>query len=85
MIEVIFFIAMVAIVVVMLVAVPALTITIPTDVASTLISICQVASYLLPIKLLMPLVLFSFTFNTFRFLWSVFVRVKSFIPTGGSS
>lgn len=80
MVETIFIIAMVSIVVVMLIAVPALTITIPSGIANTLISICSTACYLLPIKLLMPLILFSFTFTTFRFVWSVFLRVKSFIP-----
>lgn len=84
MVQTIFVIAMVGIIVVLLVAIPVLSISIPSGVAETLISICQVSAYFLPIKLLMPLVLFSFTFHTFRFLWSVFLRVKSFIPMGGN-
>ena len=83
MIETIFIVAMVAIVVTMLIAVPALSISIPVGIADTLISVCKMACYLFPIKLLMPLVLFSFSVTTFRFVWSVFLRVKSFIPTGG--
>lgn len=84
MIEVIFCVAMVLLVVGLLVAVPSLSISIPANIASTLLEICKGACYLLPIKLLMPIVLFSFTFNAFRFLWSVFLRVKSFIPSGGA-
>lgn len=82
MVQTLFIIAMVSIVVVMLIAIPTLSISIPVGIASTLISICKLSAYLLPIKLLMPLVLFSFTFHTFRFVWAVFLRVKSFIPGG---
>ncbi len=84
MVQTLFIIAMVSIVVVMLVAIPTLSISIPAGIANTLISICKLSAYLLPVKLLMPLILFSFTFHTFRFVWSVFLRVKSFIPMGGN-
>lgn len=83
MVQTIFIIAMVSIVVVMLVSVPALSITIPVGIADTLISVCSMAGYLLPIKLLMPIILFELSFHTFRFVWAVFLRVKSFIPMGG--
>lgn len=82
MIETIFALAMVLLALTLLIAVPSLTISIPSSVATTLISICKMSAYLLPIKLLMPIIIFSFSFHTFRFLWSVFLRVKSFIPMG---
>ena len=78
MVEVIFFLVVIAVLIVLLIAVPSLSITIPSNIATTLISICKTASYLLPIKLLMPLIIFSFAFNTFIFSWAVFLRVKSF-------
>lgn len=81
MVETIFTIAVILIVVGLLVAVPVFTIEIPTGVATTLISVCKSACYLLPIKLLMPIIIASFSYHTFRFLWSVFLRVKSFLPT----
>lgn len=82
-IETIFIVAMVVIVVGLLITVPSLSITIPSGVATTLISVCEVSAYLLPIKILMPIIVFSFTYHTFRFVWSVFLRVKSFIPSSG--
>lgn len=85
MIQTIFVIAMVVIAIGLLIAVPTLSISIPSSVASTLLSVCANASYLLPIKLLMPIVFFELSFQTFRFLWSIFLRVKSFIPMGGGN
>lgn len=85
MVETIFTIAVVLIAVALLVAVPVFTIEIPTGVAATLISICKSACYLLPIKLLMPIIIASFSYHTFRFLWAVFLRVKSFLPIGGGT
>lgn len=85
MIQTIFIVAMVVIAIGLLVSVPVLSISIPASVASSLISICQVSAYLLPIKLLMPIIIFSFSFHTFKFLWAVVLRVKSFIPMGGGN
>lgn len=85
MVQTIFTITVILITVGLLVAVPVFTIEIPTGVATTLISICKSACYLLPIKLLMPIIVASFSYHTFRFLWSIFLRVKSFLPTGGGT
>lgn len=85
MVQTIFTIAVILIAVGLLVAVPIFTIEIPVGVASTLINICKSACYLLPIKLLMPIIIGSFSYHTFRFLWAVFLRVKSFLPTGGGT
>lgn len=85
MVETVFTIAVILIVVGLLIAVPVFTIEIPSGVATTLISLCKGACYLLPIKLLMPIIIASFSYHTFKFLWSVFLRVKSFLPTGGGT
>ena len=81
MVETIFTIAVILIAVGLLVAVPVFTIEIPVGVATTLINVCKSACYLLPIKLLMPIIIASFSYHTFRFLWAIFLRVKSFLPT----
>ena len=80
---VVFLIAMAILGLGLLIAIPVMTFQIPTGIAVTIIDICSKASYFLPIKILMPIILFSITLNTVRFVFNIVLRVKSFIPTMG--
>ena len=62
---------------------PNLDFVIPGNVVDSVCDFVSAASYLLPIKLLMPIVVFSFALATFRFVWAIILRIKSFIPTMG--
>lgn len=85
MLNIIFIVAMFIFVVGLLVALPVFTIQIPAGICDILIDFLSKACYFFPIKALMPLIILSIGFTSFHFVWSVFLRVKSFIPHGGGN
>jgi len=62
---------------------PNMNFTIPQGVTDTICGVVQSACYFLPVTLLLPILLFSFGLSTFKVVWAIVLRVKSFIPTMG--
>lgn len=60
---------------------PDINFDIPSDVISNLGNVLSGVTYFFPIKELMPILYISITIIGFRFVYSVFLVVKSFIPT----
>ena len=56
-----------------------------TEIKSTLMNILQGVSLLLPIEELIPLVAFQGALWTFRLVFAVILRIKSFLPMLGGT
>lgn len=59
-------------------------VALPDSFFSTLDNISSGVGYVLPVAGLLPIFLVTIGVYTFRIVWSIVIRVKSFIPTMGS-
>jgi len=63
---------------------PDINISIPDNVFNGIESfVCNVA-YVFPIKVLLPIIFISTSFDVFRITWALIIRIKSFIPSMGA-
>ena len=60
---------------------PTIDITIPDGVFSVLPNLLNGIGYFIPVRGLLPILLFSISIHSFRFVYKVILRIKSFIPT----
>lgn len=60
------------------------SISIPDNVFSGLDSIFNCLGFLFPISGLLIILTLSFAIKSFQIIWSIVLRVKSFIPTMGA-
>lgn len=63
---------------------PDIDFAIPDDVFSGLQYIFNGIAYFLPIKSLLPIIFIDVSISVFHIVWSIILRIKSFIPTMGS-
>lgn len=62
---------------------PSLNFTIPDDIVDTIFNFFSGITYFFPIKALMPIFTFSLAVTGFKILYSLILRVKSFVPGMG--
>lgn len=62
---------------------PSLNFTIPDNIINTISNFFNGITYFFPIKALLPILTFSIALTGFRILYSLMLRVKSFIPGMG--
>ena len=60
------------------------SIELPSSFASTLNNISSGVGYVLPVTKLLPIFVVTVALYSFRIVWAVIIRIKSFIPTMGS-
>ena len=60
---------------------PTIDISIPDGVFNVLGNLLNGIGYFIPVRGLLPIFLFSISFHSFRFVWKIMLRIKSFIPT----
>lgn len=63
---------------------PSLNFTIPGGVLSVTTIMFNGIGYVLPVADLLPILFFSILFDNFHVVWSIILRIKSFIPTMGA-
>lgn len=61
-----------------------ISISIPDNIFVGLDSIFNCLGFLFPISGLLIILTLSFTIKSFQIIWSIILRVKSFIPTMGA-
>lgn len=61
-----------------------ITIEFPVNIFNGLNSLMYGVGYILPLVQLMPILITSFAFYSFKIAWAIAMRVKSFIPTMGN-
>lgn len=61
-----------------------ISISIPDNVFNGLDSIFNCLGFIFPISGLLMILTLSFTIKSFQIIWSIILRIKSFIPTMGS-
>lgn len=59
---------------------PVVDFNIPAGVFDVLPSLLNGIGYFIPIRGLLPILVFSISFHSFRFVYRVILRIKSFIP-----
>lgn len=57
---------------------------IPEGVFDWWYNIFDVLTYVFPVWAILPIIFITFAITGFSFIWSIILRVKSFIPTMGS-
>lgn len=60
------------------------SLVIPSETFDWWYNIFDVLTYVFPIWSILPILFITFTITGFSFIWSIILRVKSFIPTMGS-
>lgn len=65
-------------------ALPEINFFIPDNIFNGINTFVCNVGYVLPIKALMPILVSSFTISTFKIVWALVIRIKSFIPTMGA-
>lgn len=63
---------------------PDINFSIPDNAFAGLEYIFSGVAYFLPVKALLPIVLVDFSISSFHIVWSIILRIKSFIPTMGA-
>lgn len=61
-----------------------ISISIPENIFDGLNSIFGCLGFVFPVSGLLVILSFSFLINNFQIIWSLILRIKSFIPTMGS-
>ena len=61
-----------------------ISLSIPDNIFSGLDSIFNCLGFLFPISGLLIILTLSFTIKSFQIIWSIILRIKSFIPTMGA-
>lgn len=61
-----------------------ISLSIPSNIFDGLNSIFNCLGFLFPISGLLVILGISFTIKNFQIIWSIVLRIKSFIPTMGS-
>lgn len=61
-----------------------ISLSIPDNIFSGLDSIFNCLGFLFPIGGLLIILTLSFTIKSFQIIWSIILRIKSFIPTMGA-
>lgn len=61
-----------------------ISLSIPDNIFSGLDSIFNCLGFLFPISGLLVILTLSFVIKSFQIIWSIILRVKSFIPTMGA-
>lgn len=61
-----------------------ISLSIPDNIFSGLDSIFNCLGFIFPIKGLLIILTLSFTIKSFQIIWSIILRIKSFIPTMGA-
>lgn len=56
----------------------------PEGVYDTLYNISKGVAFVLPLKFLLSIFAIKLSIHAFRLVWSIVIRVKSFIPTMGA-
>lgn len=64
---------------------PDLSFSVPDGFKSAFFDFFNMVVYFFPIRLIIPIVIISFSYNSFKFIWKVVLRVKSFIPGLGGN
>lgn len=67
----------------LIIILPTLSFTIPDNICRTIANFFAGVTYFFPIKALLPILIFSVALNSFKILYNLILRVKSFIPTMG--
>lgn len=62
---------------------PNLSFEIPTEFQDTFFNLFNSVVYFFPVRLCMPIIIFFLGFQTFKFIWKIILRIKSFIPGMG--
>lgn len=62
---------------------PSLNFSIPSNICNTIADFFVGITYFFPIKQLLPILVFSLSITAFRILFTLILRIKSFIPTMG--
>lgn len=62
---------------------PTINFTIPANICHTIANFFAGVTYFFPIKALLPILVFSVALNSFKIIYNLLLRVKSFIPTMG--
>lgn len=63
---------------------PSLNFTIPDNICNTIANFFSGITYFFPVKQLLPILGFSISIVAFRILFTLIIRIKSFIPGMGS-
>lgn len=60
---------------------PDINISIPSGIVSNISNFISGVTYFFPIKALLPILFISLSITGFRIIYSIFLVIKSFIPT----
>lgn len=63
---------------------PSIDFNIPDNVLEGLSYISQYVNYFIPVSALMPILVINVSLSVFHIVWSIILRIKSFIPTMGA-
>lgn len=58
--------------------------SLPTGIYDTLYNISKGVAFVLPLPFLISIFAIKLGIHSFRFIWSLVIRIKSFIPTMGA-
>lgn len=61
-----------------------LTIAIPVGIYTPLLDAVTAIGSLMPVAQLLPILAIEFSVQSFRIVWALIIRIKSFIPTMGA-
>lgn len=61
-----------------------ITLEIPENIFNGFDSILNLLGFMFPVSGLLPILIISFSIKSFQLIWSLVLRIKSFIPTMGS-
>lgn len=64
---------------------PTINITIPSGICTTIANFFAGVTYFFPIRALLPILIFSISLVGFKIVYSLILKVKSFIPTMGGN
>lgn len=62
---------------------PDLNFQIPAEFQDTFFNLFNSVVYFLPVRLCLPIIIFWLSFQTFKIIWKIILRIKSFIPGMG--
>lgn len=65
-------------------ALPEIDFAIPDNVFNGINTFVCNVGYVIPIDALMPILISSFVISSFKIVWALGIRIKSFIPTMGA-
>lgn len=63
---------------------PSVSVELPEGVMNYMSYICKFVGYFIPVKGLVALFMINFSIEMAHIVWSIILRIKSFIPTMGN-